>query len=312
MTVNKPNGRIDWDAVVKEVSSALPWFEERGIRPTLRTMFYRLVSLEIIPNTEQVYKSLSSTTVKARKKGKLPWDSFSDEGRLVLGHFQEEYRSPNQYLQLCINLLKNASQTYTIPRWYRQPNYVEVWIEKQALADTFSSFLEGRDVKIVVNKGYAGWSFLYENCKRLNKIDTAGKQIHVLYFGDLDPSGKDMDRHLEEAFINFGLDGKVDFQRVAVTQEQVEEFNLPPIPNSQETIDKVNRDRRTRGFIEKYGKLIVVELDALLAIVPEEFKIQVQESVDQFFVDDIYQRVLDEHPPELIDRLVRGRVTFLD
>jgi hypothetical protein len=57
---------------------------------------------------------------------------------------------------------------------------------------------------------------------------------------------------LEEAFINFGLDGKIDFQRVAVTQQQVEKFNLPPIPNSQETIDKVNRDRRTTGFIEKY------------------------------------------------------------
>jgi hypothetical protein len=58
---------------------------EQNIAPTLRTMFYRLVSLQVIPNTNQAYKSLSRETVKARKSGIIPWDAFSDEGRLVLG-----------------------------------------------------------------------------------------------------------------------------------------------------------------------------------------------------------------------------------
>lgn len=79
--------------------------------------------------------------MKARKKGKLAWDAFSDEGRLVLEDFAEEYQTQEQYVQWHINLLKNASQSYMIPRWHRQPHYVEVWIEKQALEDTFSSFL---------------------------------------------------------------------------------------------------------------------------------------------------------------------------
>jgi hypothetical protein len=38
-----------------------------------------------------------------------------------------------------------------------------------------------------------------------------------------------------------GLEG-IDFQRIAVTEEQIEEFNLPPMPKSKETIDKVNHD----------------------------------------------------------------------
>ncbi|MFY9798953.1 MAG: hypothetical protein WAJ93_24965, partial [Candidatus Nitrosopolaris sp.] len=48
-------------------------------------------------------------------------------------------------------------------------------------------------------------------------------------------------------------------------------------------INKVNNDTRKNAFIRKYGKLYVVELDALLAIGPDEFKSIVQESVDQFF-----------------------------
>ena len=70
-------------------------------------------------------------------------------------------------------------------------------------------------------------------------------------------------------------------------------------------MDKVNRDTRKNGFIEKYGKLYVVELDALLAIVPEELKIIVQDSVDEFFDEDIYEAVLSKHPPKTIERRVR-------
>lgn len=307
-----PRTRTDWKDVIERVKQELPWFQERDITPTLRTLFYRLVSLEAIPNTNQAYKQLSSACVEARKNEKLPWDSFSDEGRQVLEDFVEEYRSPEQYVQSCIDFVRSASANYryTIPRWYRQRNYVEVWIEKQALADTFSSFLKGRDVRIVVNRGYSGWSFLHENCMRLLKVKESGKEIHILYFGDFDPSGDDMENHLDNALRRFHLED-IDFQRIAVTKKQIEEFNLPEMPKSKETIDKINHDTRKGGFIRKHGKLYAVELDAMLAFVPDEFKSIVQGSVDQFFDRAIYEGVLSDHQPEIVDRLVQERVRFL-
>jgi hypothetical protein len=155
---NSDNNRTDWKEVIKEVKSSLLWFKHLGVIPTLRTTFYRLVSMEIIPNTEQSYKSLSSITVKARKSGEIPWDCFSDQGRQVLIGL-EEYTSPEDFVEIGVDYLKNAKRKYTIPRWHNQKYYVEVWIEKQALADTFVSFLQDRQVNIVVNRGYAGWSF---------------------------------------------------------------------------------------------------------------------------------------------------------
>jgi hypothetical protein len=165
-------------------------------------------------------------------------------------------------------------------------------------------------VRIVVNRGYSGWSFLHENCMRLLEVKGSGKEIHILYFGDFDPSGDDMDDHLDNALRYFGLED-VDFQRIAVTEEQIEQFNLPPMPKSKETVDKVNHDTRKNGFIKKYGRLYIVELDALLAIVPDVFRSVVQESVDQFFDSGIYQDVLSDHLPNVIDRLVQDRVRFI-
>lgn len=297
-----------------ETIDSLKWFEHQQIKPTLRTMFYRLVSLEIIPNTKQSYKALSSTTVKARKLGEIPWDCFSDQGRQVLVGFKTKYTSPEEFVEILVNYLKKASVTYTIPKWHNQKHYVEVWIEKQALADTFISFLKDRHVTIVVNRGYAGWSFLYENCKRLRQLKEKNNlDIHILYFGDFDPSGEDMDRHLQGAIEQFGLHGDIDLKRVAVTIEQIERFNLPPTPSNQETLEKIRNDTRTEKFKEKYGgKLYAVELDELLAVAPDEFRIMVQQPVDQFFDERVYKKALRAHYPEHIERLVHQRVKFLD
>jgi hypothetical protein len=165
-----------------------------------------------------------------------------------------------------------------------------------------------------VNKGYAGWTFLYENANRLQEIhlQNPDKHIHVLYFGDFDPSGEDMDRHLSEALSYFGLYFIVDFERIAVTEEQIDEYDLPPIPEDSETLDKLDKDSRKDGFIDKHGQLMAVELDALLAIVPDEFKVLVQESVDQYFDEDTYRREQKGHSPKDIRRLVHQKVRFLD
>ena len=64
-----------------------------------------------------------------------------EAAQLVLSDFMEEYQTREQHVQSDIDLIKEASKNYIVPKWYRQPHFVEVWIEKQALEDTFSSFL---------------------------------------------------------------------------------------------------------------------------------------------------------------------------
>ena len=107
------NSKTNWRLVVdNHVIPALDWFEEQGITPTLRTLFYRLVSLEVISNTKNSYKRLSKVLVKERKVGTIEWNAIADEGRLVLCNFDDAYESPEDYIKRGIAHIKNARSQY--------------------------------------------------------------------------------------------------------------------------------------------------------------------------------------------------------
>lgn len=78
----------------------------------------------------------------------------------------------------------------------------------------------------------------------------------MLYLGDHDPSGCEMLRDIQRRVELFGgLSDKIDFQRIALNMDQIEEFNPPPNPAKK-------TDTRAKAYIEKYGP-ISWELDAL-------------------------------------------------
>ena len=151
--------KIDWDQVINEhVIPALHWFAEHNLLPvTLRTLFYRLVSLVIIPNTKNSYNKISRYVVKARKDGRIPWKGYiSDENRFVVQDFYSHYYvSPDSYIdsEIISKLDQLSTQNYytsdILYKWYKQKHYVEVWVEKYALAGTFQEFLKDKHVIIV-------------------------------------------------------------------------------------------------------------------------------------------------------------------
>lgn len=325
---------IEWKPVIEEVKNSLEtFFKPRGIKPTLRTMFYRLYSLQMIPNTKSAYGGLIHHLVKARKEGVVPFDAFSDGAkRSIIGgiskwesisEYLDVYHSPHpdfapdateEAEQMLTYIKKQCYETpsYRLGRWYNQPEYVEVWIEKDALASTFNSFLRKQDVYIAVNKGYSSWTFLYDNAMRLQEKVDDNKNIHILYFGDFDPSGDDMETgHLTNALSFFGLD-EIDFHRVCVTPAQIMQYHLPEIPEAGETVEKAKRDPRYQNFLEKYGRLMLVEVDAMLALVPDEFTEIIQSSVDQYFDYDIYEETieLETENAEIMRKYLHDHIEF--
>ena len=305
--------RINWNkTVMPAIKERLDAFSQRGITPTLRAMFYALVSLRVIPNLQPQYQYLSHFTARARENGQLPIDCFADQSRRIIQDFNDTYETMEDYVERGVSHLENATYNYPkgIPRWHRQPHYVEVWIEKDALSGTFKSILGNRQVKIVPNRGFSSVSFNYENIERLKAYQDEGREIHIRYFGDLDPSGESIDEIITTKLAQYGIFG-VDFQRVAVTEEQMYRFNLPHNPDL-ETLNKLRRDTRARSFMTRHdGELFQIEVDALQAYAPDEFKRLVQLSVDQFFDEDTYQQILAEYAPTEINRLVKKTLRSL-
>ena len=77
------------------------------------------------------------------------------------------------------------------------------------------------------------------------------------------------------------------------------------------TREKLERDPRAANFLEKYGELRQVELDALPAIVPDQFRQLILDSVDKFFDERIHQEMLaeieEQYSHDEIEKIVKDK-----
>ena len=139
-----------------------------------------------------------------------------------------------------------------LDRWKDQPNYVEVWVEKDALIGIVSQVCKSLDVPHFSCRGYTSQSEMWGAAQRFIQQDERESRV-IIHLGDHDPSGIDMTRDIQERLEMFGAD--VEVKRVALTMNQINTFNPPPNPT------KVT-DARSSGYISRFGHECW-ELDAL-------------------------------------------------
>lgn len=258
--------------------------ERYGAAPSLRDIFYAFIDT-IWPNTKSAYKQLSRYLVAARKEQKIAWDLIGDGSGRDTTVGDNGYSSPTSYITRVRRMIEHPELFYENKRWRDQPKYVEMWLEKEADFNSVSSLLRDRKVRISYNRGYSGWRFLWDNCRRLSSIDKK-TTIHILYLGDFDPSGEDMNRFIQEAISYFGI--SFQFSKIAITEEQINKYELPHEPTEPEEIQKMKRDPRYKKW--KHG-LFRVETAALRSRHPDEFDQIVTSSVDDRFDEDVYKQV---------------------
>src|SRR5206468_459206 len=65
----KENKKRSWEQeILPHIKDELKKFSDQGIKPTLRTMFYRLVSLNVLRNVPSDYQYLAKYTAACRKR----------------------------------------------------------------------------------------------------------------------------------------------------------------------------------------------------------------------------------------------------
>ena len=100
----------------------------------------------------------------------------------------------------------------------------------------------------------------------------------LLYAGDHDPSGEDIDR---DFVARSNCWAKV--RRVALSAEQVEAYDLPSVPGKA-------TDARAEAVEARHGRLVQVELDALP---PETLRGLYADAIAGWWDGDAYRAVLD-------------------
>ena len=235
------------------VDAALDIFQQYDTAITLRQLYYRLVSRLLIPNTINSYKRLSRVMVKAREDGDVPLNCLEDRSRRGLGRGDVGYNSAEEYLKKKITTLQDSWKSFTMPMWDDQPKNVMISLEKDALSRLVSREANRFSVRTFPTRGYPSFSFVQEMSRYITN-QLGGKPTVVLYFGDFDPSGVDIERDLSERLERYGAKS-FTVQRIALTADQIKKYRLPPMPVKRS-------DARADSFLEEHGDR-AVELDAL-------------------------------------------------
>ncbi len=143
-------------ARIEQAASIIAEYE--GQKLTARQVYYQFVARDLIPNNEKSYKAMTNLLTDARYAGLISWDAIEDRGR--------EPDVPNEWESID-DLVDAAVNQWRSPRWRDQPKYVELWVEKQALAGVLGPIARRAHVPLMVNKGYSSASAMKASAERM-------------------------------------------------------------------------------------------------------------------------------------------------
>jgi hypothetical protein len=221
---------------------------------TVRQVFYQATVRSIVEKSEAGYAKIQTDLVRMRRAGDMPYGWLADNTRWQ--RKPKTFGSPEEALAETARLYRKAL-------WAAADAYVEIWLEKDALAGVIMPVTSKFDVRLMVARGYASLSFLHAAAEYIDALDVPAFIYHL---GDFDPSGVNAGEKIEETLRELAPAAEIHFQRLAVTPEQITAWKLPTRPTK-------STDTRAKRFGD-----ISVELDA---IEPNTLRALVEEAITQ-------------------------------
>jgi hypothetical protein len=160
--------------------------------------------------------------------------------------------------------------------------YIEIWVEKDALAGVILPITVQYDIPLMVARGFSSITFLNSAAEA---IADQNKPAYIYHLGDWDPWGQRAGDKIEETLRERGAE--IHFEKLAVTAEQIEGWELPSRPTKQVGIGKDWEGGDS------------VELDA---IHPDDLRNLVREAIEQHIDPGQLEtlRVAEESERELL------------
>jgi hypothetical protein len=243
---------------------------------TVRQVFYALTVRGVVPKDENAgYRPVQTQVLKMRREGLLDWGFISDATRWQ--------RKPVSYDSV-EDALQATARSYRRNLWRSQNVRVEVWLEKDALAGVVMEATDPWDVALMVSRGQASDTYCYRAAEAIDDAARGGIQTVVFMLYDADKAGRVAAQKIREKlhrYSDFGISTRCEV--LAVTDEQIEEWDLPTRP-------------------EKQGDGEAVELDA---IPPDQLVALVEEAVESLVDADAWakEQTAEESEREILERI---------
>lgn len=206
---------------------------------SVRHIFYRAVvdGIDGIEKTNNGYMKIQRAVLTLRRQGRIPYSSIVDNSRTA---FTTDVWDGTE------GFLQDVAGVYRRDLWSRSPYRVEVWCESDSIAGTLIDVARQWRVPLFPIRGQSSETFAYNGSQQW--LDTPDRQVVVLYIGDHDPAGLEIESALATKLVGFadGLLHEPEFRRVGVTWQQAVDLDLPGTPPKK-----------------KYGYPLAVEAEAL-------------------------------------------------
>jgi hypothetical protein len=253
------SARIGWPAVRQAAEIAGSY----DTPVTLRQLFYRLVAALILPNSQYAYKKLSARTAEARRDGWFP--DLIDQIRTI--HRDTVFDGHSDALQWLTGF-------YRRDRTENQECPFTSGVEKATMVSQLRSWFGDLGIPVLALDSYASQTYVDQVAADVLR---QGRPALLVYAGDFDPSGEDIDRDFIKRSTCWD---KAD--RIALSAAQVREYQLPVNPGK-------TSDSRAAGFTERHGQLMQVELDALD---PANLRALYQDAIGQYWDTSAFNAIL--------------------
>ncbi len=311
------NFKPDTRDKINKVNAVLAEYD--GQRLTARQVYYQFVARDWLPNTPRSYQNLTSLLTDARYAGLVPWSAIEDRGR--------EPDVPGEWDSID-EIIDVAIRSFRLPRWRDQPAYVELWVEKQALAGVLAPIASRNHVPLMVNKGYSSASAMKAAAERMHEACGTEAQVICPECDDTPFSttsdgkctscerrikapniqAEPLDTEKEVVVLYLGDHDpsgedmvrdircrltefgvpNLRVEKLALTMDQIKRFKPPPNPAKMS-------DSRAKDYIRKFGRSSW-ELDALP---PRELNALVENAIRSIVDADAMAAVIAQ---ETVDR----------
>ena len=309
-----------------------------GLPPTLREVYYRLVGKKIIAHTRSSYNRFSEVLAEARYEGAFPWSLIKDDTRKFPRYCEARTKFPDRPLteddlRKLLEAYVEEYSTASVNPWEDQPKRVIITVEKDSLLDTVEAVVRRAFpfgvYQIRSTRGYDSATDLHKLALDIALLPRHQRPV-ILHIGDYGPTGEDITRDLCERLKRISKRDDIIFEKVAVTLDQVIQYDLPCKPEKLGEVEKLRRDARYKKHVAKVKELaekdprvkalvekwktyeVVVEVEALTALRFDAFVDALKRAIEKHFDWDIYEKVTKPKIEELKKKAEEAKAASLE
>lgn len=228
----RPKGYYEWRprsetrVLLGQVAEILEEYEEY-LPLTVRQVFYRLVGRFEYEKTEAGYRKLSEKITLARRARLIPFDSIRDDGVVTTGQRWHDG------IEGFWDEVGSRARHYSRDRQVGQSVRMELWTESAGMMPQLDTVASVFSIPVYSAGGQPSVTANEQVARRVLEKNVPTVLLHL---GDFDPSGESIFRSMSEDIRAFVRADRVIHTldlipvRVALTAEQVEDYNLPTTP----------------------------------------------------------------------------------